>query len=167
MFDKMNSESRIMTDDEKYLRRAIEISENNVAMGEGPFGAVIIKHGEIISSAGNRVLSSNDPTAHAEINVIREASEKLSSFNLSGCTLYCSCEPCPMCLAAIYWARIDRIVFANNRMDAKEAGFDDMQIYQELEKPIFSRLIPAQQMLHGEGKRAFQMWSDKEDKIVY
>jgi len=156
-----------MNDDEKYLRKAIEISKENVKIGGGPFGAVIVKDGVIISSAGNKVLSSNDPTAHAEINVIREASEGLRNFDLSGCTIFCSCEPCSMCLSAIYWARIDRIVFANNRMDAKEAGFNDDLIYQEIKKPVSDRLIPAKQMLHKEGKRAFQMWSDKEDKIVY
>ena len=156
-----------MNTDRNFLLQAISISENNVEKGGGPFGAVITKNGKIISSAGNRVISSNDPTAHAEISVIREAAEKLKSFDLSGCTIYCSCEPCPMCLSAIYWARIDRIVYANTRMDAREAGFDDQLIHQQLMKPEKSRLIPATQMLLKEGKRALQMWTEKEDKIDY
>ncbi len=156
-----------MNTDEKFLQQAIRISENNVENGEGPFGAVLTKDNVIISSAGNRVISSNDPTAHAEINVIREAAEKLNTFDLSGSTIYCSCEPCPMCLSAIYWARIDRIVYANTRMDAREAGFDDLLIHRQLMKPEKSRMIPATQMLHEEGKRAFQMWAEKEDKIDY
>jgi guanine deaminase len=164
---KKDSMVRTMNKDEKFLQQAIRISENNVENGEGPFGAVLTKDGVIMSSAGNRVISSNDPTAHAEINVIREAAEKLKTFDLSGCTIYCSCEPCPMCLSAIYWARIDRIVYANNRMDAREAGFDDVMIYQQLVKPEQSRLIPATQMLQEKGKRALQMWSEKENKIKY
>ncbi len=156
-----------MNTDKKFLLQAIRISEHNVEEGEGPFGAVLTRDGVIISSAGNRVISSNDPTAHAEINVIREATGKLKTFDLSGCTIYCSCEPCPMCLSAIYWARIDRIVYANTRMDAKKAGFDDMLIYQELLKPEKERSIPSTQMLQEKGKRAFQMWDEKEDKIDY
>lgn len=156
-----------MNMDKRFLQQAIRISEKNVELGEGPFGAVLSKEGVIISSAGNRVVSSNDPTAHAEINVIREAAGKLGTFDLSGCTVYCSCEPCPMCLSAIYWARIDRIVYANNRQDAREAGFDDEMVYQQLVKPEKSRLIPATQMLPEEGKRAFKMWMEKEDKIRY
>jgi tRNA(Arg) A34 adenosine deaminase TadA len=156
-----------MDTDKKFLQQAIRISENNVGKGEGPFGAVLTKDGVIISGAGNQVISSNDPTAHAEIRVIREASEKLKTFDLSGCTIYCSCEPCPMCLSAIYWARIDRIVYANTRLDAKDAGFDDLLIHNQLMKPAKSRLIPATQMLHEEGKRALQMWIEKENKIDY
>ncbi len=156
-----------MNTDEKFLQQAIRISENNVENGDGPFGAVLTKDDVIICSAGNRVISSNDPTAHAEINVIREAAEKFNTFDLNGCTIYCSCEPCPMCLSAIYWARIDRIVYANTRMDARETGFDDLLIHQQLMKPEKSRMIPATQMLQEEGKRAFQMWAEKEDKIDY
>lgn len=153
--------------DKKFLLQAIRISEHNVEQGEGPFGAVLVKDSVIISSAGNRVISSNDPTAHAEINVIREATGKLKTFDLSGCTIYCSCEPCPMCLSAIYWARIDRIVYANSRLDAREAGFDDELIYKQLLKPEKSRSIPAVQMLQKEGRRAFKVWMEKEDKIKY
>ena len=156
-----------MNKDKEFLQQAIRISENNVEHGDGPFGAVLTKDDVIISSAGNRVISSNDPTAHAEINVIREAAEKLNTFDLNGCTIYCSCEPCPMCLSAIYWARLDRIVYANTRMDAREAGFDDLLIHQQLMKPEKSRMIPATQMLQEEGKRALQMWAEKEDKIDY
>ena len=156
-----------MKNDEKFLREAIKLSEENVVKGGGPFGAVITKDDKIISKAGNKVLSSNDPTAHAEINVIREASEKLNTFDLSGCTIYCSCEPCPMCFSAIYWARLERIVYANQSQDAKEAGFDDLLIYEELIKPDSERQIRAHQMLHEEGKKAFQMWIEKEDKITY
>ena len=162
-----NSEFGTMKNDEKFLREAIRLSEENVGKGGGPFGAVITKDDKIISGAGNKVLSTNDPTAHAEINVIREASEKLNTFDLSGCTIYCSCEPCPMCFSAIYWARMERIVYANKRVDAKEAGFDDLLIYEELIKPNSERLIQAYQMLHEEGGKAFRMWTDKEDKIIY
>ncbi len=156
-----------MNKDKEFLQQAIRISENNVEHGDGPFGAVLTKDDVIISSAGNRVISSNDPTAHAEINVIREAAEKLNTFDLNGCTIYCSCEPCPMCLSAIYWAHLDRIVYANTQMDAREAGFDDLLIHQQLMKPEKSRMIPATQMLQEEGKRALQMWAEKEDKIDY
>ena len=156
-----------MNTDEKFLLRAIRISEHNVEKGEGPFGAVLVKEGVVISGAGNRVISSNDPTAHAEINVIREAAEKLKTFDLSGCTIYCSCEPCPMCLSAIYWARITRIVYANTRVDAEKAGFDDLLIYQQLMKPEQDRLISTIQILQEEGKRALQMWIEKEDKTGY
>jgi len=156
-----------MNKDKEFLQQAIRISENNVEHGDGPFGAVLTKDDVIISSAGNRVISSNDPTAHAEINVIREAAEKLNTFDLNGCTIYCSCEPCPMCLSAIYWAHLDRIVYANTQMDAREAGFDDLLIHQQLMKPEKSRMIPATQMLQEEGKRALQKWAEKEDKIDY
>lgn len=156
-----------MENDEKFLREAIRLSEENVKSGGGPFGAVITRDGKIISRAGNKVLSTNDPTAHAEVNAIREASEKLSTFDLSGCTIYCSCEPCPMCLSAIYWARIERIVYSNQRQDAKEAGFDDLLIYEELVKPNSERLIQAHQLLQEEGKKAFRMWIENEDKIIY
>ncbi|UCG26825.1 MAG: nucleoside deaminase [Bacteroidales bacterium] len=153
--------------DEKYLLKAIKIAEDNVKQNGGPFGAVITKDGLLLSSAGNQVIESNDPTAHAEINVIREASRKLQTYDLGGCTIYCSCEPCPMCLAAIYWARIDRIVFASGRDDAKKAGFDDVWIYDELLKPAHGRVVAAQRMLNNRGKMVFRLWNEMENRIRY
>ena len=121
---------------DKYMKEAIRLSVENVEKGGGPFGAVIVKDGEIIARGANRVTSTNDPTAHAEVTAIREAAKVLNTFNLEGCEIFTSCEPCPMCLAAIYWARIDRIYFGNTKTDAKNIGFDDSFIYEEIEKPI-------------------------------
>ncbi|MFP4025494.1 MAG: nucleoside deaminase [Thiohalospira sp.] len=152
---------------EDFMREAVKLSLANVDEGGGPFGAVIVKDGEIIAKGVNLVTSSNDPTAHAEINAIREATQKLGTFDLSGCEIYSSCEPCPMCLGAIYWARLDKIYFANTKSDAKNIDFDDSFIYEELEKPIENRRIPTKQMLREEALAAFEKWRDKEDKIEY
>ncbi len=152
---------------EKFLRSAIEISVENVKKGGGPFGAVIVKDGEVIASAGNRVTTHNDPTAHAEINVIREAAHKLQTFDLSGCEIYASCEPCPMCLGAIYWARLDKLFFAASREDAQDAGFDDALIYEEISLEPEKRKVPTRQLLREEAASAFSAWKDHEDKTEY
>ncbi|MFO8234494.1 MAG: nucleoside deaminase [Bacteroidales bacterium] len=153
--------------DEQFLRRAIQLSIENQDKDGGPFGALIVKDGEIIASAGNTVTKVNDPTAHAEINAIREACRELQDFELNGCVLYSSCEPCPMCLGAIYWARLDRVCFAATRYDAKDAGFDDSSIYREIQLPYDKRTIPTEQSLRSEAVVAFEHWRNKEDKIEY
>ncbi len=152
---------------EEFMREAIRLSIQNVDENGGPFGAVIVKNGEIIAAGVNRVTSNNDPTAHAEVNAIREASKKLGTFDLQGCEIYSSCEPCPMCLGAIYWARLDKLYFANTKQDAKEIDFDDSFIYEELELSIENRKIPTTQILREEALEAFNRWRDKTDKIEY
>ena len=156
-----------MSSKENFMLRAIELSINSAKKDGGPFGCVITKNGTIISEGSNRVTSSNDPTAHAEIVAIREACKKLNTFNLSGCDLYSSCEPCPMCLSAIYWSHIDNIFYANNRNDAKKINFDDSMIYSEFSKKIEDRKIPIKQMLRNEALKAFEIWDKKKDKIEY
>lgn len=151
----------------KMMRKAIRLSLQSISHGGGPFGAVIVKDGKEIASAYNQVTRKNDPTAHAEVSAIRKAARKLNDFNLSGCEIYTSCEPCPMCLAAIYWARIGKIYFANTQSDAKEAGFDDSFIYREFELPVTERSIPTSQMMQDEAIRAFKAWMENEDKIEY
>ncbi len=152
---------------EELMRKAIELSEESVATGGGPFGAVIARDGEIIATGVNRVTASHDPTAHAEVSAIRSACAKLNTFDLSGCEIYTSCEPCPMCLGAIYWAHLDKVYYGNDKTDAKEIGFDDSFIYDELALPRDRRHLPALQMLDREASRAFGMWEAKDDKIVY
>ncbi len=156
-----------MSDKEKFMIRAIELSKQSVEKGGGPFGAVIVKDGKIIAEASNSVTKDNDPTAHAEINAIRQAAKKLGSFDLSGTEIYTSCEPCPMCLGAIYWARIDKIYYANTRSDAANIGFSDEFIYEEINKPPHMRKIPTIQILRDKALEAFKMWEEKEDKIEY
>ena len=156
-----------MTEKNKYMLRAIELSINSVNTTGGPFGCVIVKENKIISEGSNKVTLSNDPTAHAEIVAIREACKKLNTFNLTGSDLYTSCEPCPMCLSAIYWAHIDNIFYANNRNDAKNIDFDDSLIYSEISKKIEERKIPMKQMLRNEALKAFELWDKKIDKIKY
>ncbi len=155
-----------MTKDE-LMRRAIELSIENIKNGGGPFGAVIAKDGEIVAEGVNRVTCSCDPTAHAEVNAIREATKKLGIFDLSGHEIYTSCEPCPMCLGAIYWAHLDKIYFGNNKTDAKNIGFDDSFIYEELGLKPQDRKLPSEELLHKEAIKAFEDWSNKEDKIEY
>lgn len=149
------------------MKRAIKCSCENVKKGGGPFGAVIVKDNKIIAEGTNLVTINNDPTAHAEIVAIRNAAAYLNDFNLSGCEIYTSCEPCPMCLSAIYWARIDKIWYANTKNDAKEIGFDDSFIYDEVSKPLEERKIPIKQFLRQEGLTAFQLWTQKTDKVEY
>lgn len=155
-----------MTNDE-LMRRAIALSEHSVIHGGGPFGAVIAKDGEIVSEASNSVTIDNDPTAHAEVNAIRKAAAKLGTFDLSGCDIYTSCEPCPMCLGAIYWAHLGKIYYGNNRQDAASIGFDDDFIYKEIELRPEDRDKKMEILLPGEAKKAFEMWTKSSDKKEY
>ncbi|MBS7567016.1 nucleoside deaminase [Mucilaginibacter sp. Bleaf8] len=153
---------------DKFMRMAIALSEQNVAQGlGGPFGAVIVKDGEVIAASGNKVVPSNDPTAHAEVSTIRLACQKLGTFSLEGCVIYTSCEPCPMCLGAIYWARLDKIYYANTKSDAAEIGFDDQFIYEELDRPMTERKLPVVQLLRDEALGAFKTWADSTSKTHY
>ena len=152
---------------EELMRKAIELSEENVSNGGGPFGAVIARNGEIIATGVNRVTSEHDPTAHAEVSAIRAACKKLGTFDLSGCDIYTSCEPCPMCLAAIYWSHIDKMYYGSNKADAKRIGFDDSFIYDEIALSSESRKLSSESMLREEAARAFEMWTEKDDKIEY
>ena len=151
----------------EFMKRAIELSVENVDKGGGPFGSVIVKNNKIIAEGANKVTTTNDPTAHGEIVAIREACKKLNNFNLNECELYSSCEPCPMCLSAIYWARINKIYFANTREDAQKIDFDDSLIYSELQKNINGRQIPMIQMMRSEALKAFELWDKKTDKVKY
>jgi tRNA(Arg) A34 adenosine deaminase TadA len=153
--------------DRMFLEKAIEKSIKNIDEGGGPFGALIVKEDRVIASSGNHVTLSNDPTAHAEISAIREACKILGTFSLEGCTLYSSCEPCPMCLGAIYWARLDKLVFAASKEDAKDAGFDDSFIYEEIQTPMDKRKIRTIQELRNEALEAFDKWKKMEDKTEY
>jgi len=153
---------------EKFMRVAIRLSLENISKGEGgPFGAVVVKKGKIIAEGSNKVTSSNDPTAHAEIEAIRAACKILNTFSLDGCDIYTSCEPCPMCLSAIHWARIEKIYYGNTRQDAAELNFDDEFLYDEIGKEIHERKIPMLQLLNNEAKVVFKAWEEKEDKIHY
>lgn len=152
---------------EELMRKAIELSVKNVAEGGGPFGAVIARNGEIVATGVNRVTDEHDPTAHAEVSAIRAACRKLNTFDLSGCEIYTSCEPCPMCLGAIYWAHLDRMYYGNNQHDAAEIGFDDAFIYKEIAlKPEERRLAPVR-LLPEEAIKAFEAWKLKDDKVEY
>tara|TARA_B100001123_G_scaffold355489_1_gene408595 strand:- start:13 stop:477 length:465 start_codon:yes stop_codon:yes gene_type:complete len=151
----------------EFMKRAIELSIESVNKGGGPFGCVIVKNEKIISEGSNKVTSSNDPTAHGEIVAIREACKKINNFSLGGCELYSNCEPCPMCLSAIYWARIDKIYYANTREDARKIDFDDSLIYAELQKSIDKRKILMIQMMRSEALKAFELWDKKTDKVKY
>lgn len=151
-----------------FMARAIELSIENVRSGEGgPFGAVVAQDGKIIAEGVNQVTVSNDPTAHAEVLAIRQACSKLGRFELKGCELYTSCEPCPMCLGAIYWARLDRVYFGNVAADASQIGFDDSFIYHEIAQSILQRKIPMVQMMREEALAAFRAWQEKPDKARY
>lgn len=152
---------------EELMQRAIELSINSVRNGGGPFGAVIAREGEIIAEGSNGVTIYNDPTAHAEVTAIRKACDKLGTFDLKGCEIYTSCEPCPMCLGAIYWAHLDKIYYANDRKDAADIGFDDDFIYQEIEVKPQYRKKPSEILMREEGLEAFRIWNKKTDKIEY
>ena len=151
----------------KFMQHAIELSIKSVNQGTGPFGAVIVKENKIISEGFNTVTSANDPTSHAEIVAIRSACKSLNNFSLEDCILYTTCEPCPMCLSAIYWARIDKVYYANTRSDAKKIDFSDALIYEELNKTIKERKIPMHQMMREEAIKAFELWDKKTDKVKY
>ena len=151
-----------------HMRRAIRLAEENAASGNGgPFGAVIVKDGKVVAEGSNTVTVDNDPTAHAEVTAIRRACAVLGTFDLSGCELYTSCEPCPMCLAACYWAHVSKVFYAAGREDAADAGFDDEMIYVEVAKQLNERKLPFVQLLPEEGLRPFMLWKSNPDKIKY
>jgi guanine deaminase len=156
-------------EDQYFLKLAIRLAFDGMRKNEGgPFGAIVVKNGKIVGKGNNKVTSANDPTAHAEVTAIRDACRNLNTYQLDSCTLYSSCEPCPMCLGAIYWARPARLVFAASHLDAASiAGFDDQFIYEELEKEFDQRKIPATQLLREEGLQPFLEWKEKEDKRRY
>jgi guanine deaminase len=152
----------------EFLRRAIELATQNVVDGKGgPFGAVIVRDGKIVGEGANSVTTTNDPTAHAEVNAIRAAARTLGTFDLAGCEIYTSCEPCPMCLAAAYWARVDAIYYGACAADAGKAGFDDAFLYEELRKDHAARTIPSKQMLGEEAWASFKAWLESPNKIEY
>lgn len=154
--------------DQHFMARAIQLAIENVHSDRGgPFGAVVVKDGSIIAEGTNQVTSTHDPTAHAEVIAIREACRKLSVFQLRGCEIYTSCEPCPMCLSAIYWAHLSRIYFASQAADASSVGFDDVLVYRELAQPYSARRIPMIQMMREEALAAFRAWEEKPNKITY
>ena len=156
-----------MESNKKFMLRAIELSISSASTDGGPFGCVIVKDGKIIAEGSNKVTATNDPTAHGEIVAIREACRKLNTFNLLECELYSSCEPCPMCLSAIYWSHINIVYYANNRDDAKKIDFDDSMIYSEINKKVNERKIKMYQMMRNEALEAFKIWNEKSDKIKY
>ncbi len=153
--------------DQDFMRMAINLSCENVKHGGGPFGAVIVKNGQVVATGTNRVTANCDPTAHAEVSAIRQACKLLNTFDLSGCTIYTSCEPCPMCLGAIYWAHIDKIFYGNTKADARNIGFDDSFIYKEIDLPLAERRIKAIQLLPEEAIKAFMEWENNEEKTPY
>lgn len=157
----------ISPEDSHYMQLAIDLSIENVENGGGPFGAVVVRDGEIISTGVNKVVSSNDPTAHAEVNAIRSACSKLGTFKLDGCTVYSSCEPCPMCMSALYWAGVKRVCFGNTKEDAKNIDFDDSFIYDQINLDYKDRSIECDHFMRREAIKAFENWAAKEDKIEY
>ncbi len=157
----------ITAEDERFMQMAIDLSVRNVAEDGGPFGAVIVRDGEVIATGVNRVTASCDPTAHAEVSAIRAACAKLKNFKLEGCTVYTSCEPCPMCLSALYWAGVDKIYYGNTKEDAKAIDFDDSFIYDEIAKEYGDRRIPCINIMREQALKAFRDWDEKTDKIKY
>ena len=152
---------------EDFMRQAIALAKENIKNGGGPFGAVVVKDGKVVATGVNRVTANNDPTAHAEVNAIRASCIKLGTFDLSGCVIYTSCEPCPMCLGAIYWAHLDKIYYGANQFDAARVGFDDSFIYRELELTPDKRKKPVENMLRTEAQEPFDAWSEYIDRIEY
>ena len=157
----------ITEQDKEYMREAIRLADESVKNGGGPFGAVIVRDGEIIAGSSNSVIRDNDPTAHAEVNTIRQACTKLGTFDLSDCVIYTSCEPCPMCLGAIYWARIKKIYYGNTKKDAADINFADDFIYTELEQRKEKRFVPLISLLRNEALKTFRAWEAKKDKVEY
>lgn len=152
---------------QELMQRAIDLAVENVRNGGGPFGAVIARGGEIVAEGVNRVTSQHDPTAHAEVQAIRKACSELNTFDLTGLDIYASCEPCPMCLGAIYWAHLDHLYFADTKDDAARIGFDDAFIYKELPLPIHERKLPTEAMMNAEAQAPFVAWQEKDDKVEY
>ena len=157
----------ITEQDKAFMREAVRLADESVKNGGGPFGAVIVKDGEIVAGSSNSVTIDNDPTAHAEVNTIRKACQKLGTFDLSDCVIYTSCEPCPMCLGAIYWAHLKCVYYGNTKKDARDIDFADDFIYEELDKPIDRRSVPFINLLREEALHSFKLWSEKEDRIDY
>ena len=151
----------------KFMRQAIQLAVENIKNGGGPFGAVIVKDGKVIATGVNRVTANNDPTAHAEVSAIRAACEALGTFSLEGCDIYSSCEPCPMCLGAIYWAHLDHLYYGANKHDAAAAGFDDQFIYEELEQPIPSHRLTTEILLADEAQEPFTVWKQHDERTEY
>lgn len=151
----------------QFMRQAIQLAVENIKNGGGPFGAVIVKDGKVIATGVNRVTANNDPTAHAEVCAIRAACEALGTFTLEGCDIYSSCEPCPMCLGAIYWAHLDHLYYGANKHDAADAGFDDQFIYEELEQPIASRHLTTEILIPQEAQAPFKLWKEYEARTEY
>ena len=158
---------KITEQDKTFMREAIRLADESVQNGGGPFGAVIVRNGEIVAGSANSVTRDNDPTAHAEVNTIRLACRKLGTFDLSDCVIYTSCEPCPMCLGAIYWARITRIYYGNTKKDAADINFADDFIYKELEQRKEERFVPLISLLRNEALKTFRAWEAKQDKVEY
>ena len=154
-------------EDATFMQMAIDLSIENIEHGGGPFGAIIVKDGKVIAVGSNRVVPNNDPKAHAEISAIREACRKLKTFKLDGCTIYSSCEPCPMCLSAIYWSRISRLCYGNTKTDAAKIHFDDSFIYNQLHLKNNERTLQCEHFMRNEALIAFQKWASKEDKVEY
>ena len=157
----------ITEQDRAFMREAIRLANASVQRGGGPFGAVIVKDGEIVAGSANSVTIDLDPTAHAEVNTIRQACRRLGTFDLCGTTIYTSCEPCPMCLGAIYWAHISRIFYGNTRKDARDIDFADDFIYEELDRPMEQRTVPIIPLLRDEALHTFRLWQQKDDKTEY
>lgn len=162
-----NQQYPVSEADIRFMEMAADIAEKNIDLGGGPFGAVIVRDGKVVATGANSVTITNDPTAHAEVNAIREACKSLGTFRLDNCIVYSSCEPCPMCLSALYWAGVKRIYFGNTKEDADAIDFSDGFIYRELEKPRVDRVLPCIHIENEKNIRAFQKWADKKDKIEY
>jgi tRNA(Arg) A34 adenosine deaminase TadA len=154
--------------DADFMEQALNLAVRHVTTGRGgPFAALVVQDGRIVSAGANRVTAQCDPTAHAEVVAIRAACQILSTFHLSGCTLYTTCEPCPMCVGAIYWARLNRVVYAATRQDAAAAGFDDAHFYEQIQKPVDERSLPMEPCLSNEASRPFEAWADRSDRVTY
>lgn len=166
IFNDMNH-TAFTDEDCRFMTQAARLAEENVLNGGGPFGAVIVKDGEVVATGVNRVTANNDPTAHAEVSAIRAACRLTGSFKLEGCVIYSSCEPCPMCLSALYWAGVKRIYYGNTQEDADSIGFGDRFIYREIEKKPMERAIPCPHLENPETSKAFDLWREKDDKIAY
>lgn len=160
-------EDKFTAQDRHFMQMAIDLSIENVANGGGPFGAVIVRNGEVVATGTNRVTANNDPTAHAEVSAIRAACAKVQNFKLEGCTCYTSCEPCPMCLSALYWAGVERIFYGNTKQDAKAINFDDSFIYDQIALDYSERSIPCINIMRQQALAGFKAWQEKEDKVLY
>lgn len=166
-YDGLQEKTDITAEDAKFMQQAIDLSIENVEKGGGPFGAVIVKDGVVVATGTNRVVPNNDPTAHAEVSAIRKACSELGTFKLDGCTIYSSCEPCPMCLSAIYWSGISRLCYGNTKSDAAAINFDDSFIYDQLHLSYDERSLKCEHFMRNQALDAFRLWAEKEDKVEY